>query len=147
MEFALWFVHRVPYSSDVIVIIQADPTELVMAFDTFIKNSQCEKKKDMAAYGWGRHRPVCEAQGPRQIQQNSFLHLMPVSVNQPVRGHKTDQIADRGKEDGKKTKKGGLTGHMVTSLVLLDWPLTTRATLRDLVDQVHRQFNLPHPPL
>lgn len=36
---------------------------------------------------------------------------------------------------------------MVTSLVFLDWPLTTRATLRDLLDQVHRQFDLPHPPL
>lgn len=45
MEFALWFVHRVPYSPDLIVIIQADPTELVTAFDTFIKNGQWEKIK------------------------------------------------------------------------------------------------------
>lgn len=83
MEFALWFVHRVTYSPDLIVVIQADPTELVMAFDTFIKKSQCEKIK---RYGclWPGPAPA-SMRGPRaKADPAKLLSTFDACIGQPA---------------------------------------------------------------
>lgn len=83
MEFALWFVHRVPYSPDLIVIIQADPTELVTAFDTFIKNGQWEKIKRCGCL-WLRPAPA-SMRGPRaKADPAKLLSAFDACIGQPA---------------------------------------------------------------